>query len=128
MTDLLINFDSDEDKRKLLYVLRGLKGKQAIQIKKHREGRSGNQNRYLWGVVYRYFGSEVGYTTEEAHDVLREMFLFHEKQGLDGQPRRFLKSTTKLDTGEMTEYIEKIRQFCLNDLGLYIPEPGEINY
>ena len=80
MIDLLINFDKEEDKKKLFSILKTLKGGYAIQVKKHRENRSLAFNRYYWSVVIPYIAMETGYTKEEMHDVLRRMFLSYEKK------------------------------------------------
>jgi hypothetical protein len=128
MIDLLINFDEQNDKAKLFNILRNLKGNHAVAIKKDRSKRSGNQNRYYWGVVLAYLSEETGFTKEEAHQLMQRMFLRYDKQMPDGTTETFVKSTTKLNTMEMEEYLENIRIFALSDLGTYIPLPNEIVY
>ena len=129
MIDLLINFDKEEDKRKLFSVLKNLKGGYAIQVKKHRENRSLAFNRYYWSVVIPYIAMETGYTKEEMHDVLRRMFLSYEKKNeITKLVDVFLISTAKLDNVEFNEYIEKIRAFALEQLNIYVPLPNEINF
>ncbi len=56
------------------------------------------------------------------------MFLKYVKSVSDGTEEVFVRSTTSLNTAEMTEYIESIRTFALSDLGIYIPDPHEIIY
>jgi len=128
MTDLIINFDQESDKKKLYTVLKGLKGKNVIQIKKWRKKRSVNQNAYLHGVVYRYVGQEIGLTTEEAHQTMKGHFLSYEKRLPNGTVAKFTKSTTDLDTLEMTNYIEEIRSFMLEQFSCLIPEPEQSIY
>lgn len=129
MIDLLINFDKEDDKRKLFSILKNLKGSFAIQVKKHRENRSLAFNRYYWSVVIPYIAMETGYTKEEMHDVLRRMFLSYEKKNeITQSVDVFLLSTAKLDNVEFNEYIEKIRSFALEQLNIYIPLPNEINF
>ena len=129
MIDLLINFDKEEDKKKLFSILKTLKGGYAIQVKKHRENRSLAFNRYYWSVVIPYIAIETGYTKEEMHDVLRRMFLSYEKKNeITQSVDVFLLSTAKLDNVEFNEYIEKIRTFALEQLNIYVPLPNEINF
>lgn len=129
MIDLLINFDSTEDKQKLFSILKTLKGGYAIQIKKHRENRSLAFNRYYWSVVIPYIALEIGYTKQEMHDVLRRMFLSYEKKNeITKSVDVFLISTTTLDNLEFNEYVEKIRIFAMEQLNIYVPLPNEINY
>lgn len=128
MIDLLINFDNEEDKKKLFSIMKVLKGEHAVAIKKKRAQRSGSQNRYYWSVVIAYISEETGFTKEECHQLMGRMFLKYVKSISDGTEEVFVRSTTSLNTLEMTEYIESIRTFALSELGTYIPEPGEVVY
>lgn len=125
MIDLIIDFDKDAEKSRLYGVLKGLKGKNVIQIKKWRKQRSHNQNRYLHGVVYRYVGQEIGLTAEEAHQTMKQHFLSYEKQMPNGEVLRFVRSTSDLDTLEMEAYITQIRDFMLEQFSCIIPLPNE---
>ena len=128
MIDLLINFDNEEDKKKLFSIMKVLKGEHAVAIKKKRANRSGSQNRYYWSVVIAYISEETGFTKEEAHQIMGRMFLKYVKSVPDGTEEVFVRSTTSLNTLEMTEYIESIRTFALSELGTYIPDPNEVIY
>jgi hypothetical protein len=128
MLDLIIDFDKEPDKLRLYNVLKGLKGKNVIQIKKWRKARSINQHKYLFGVVYRYVGQEIGLTTEEAHQTMKEHFLSYEKRLPNGTVAKFTKSTTDLDTLEMTAFIEQIRTFMLEQFSCLIPDPEQSIY
>jgi len=128
MIDLVIDFDSQEDKVKLFSLLKHLKGRHAVGIKKDRKTRSLAENRYYWGIILTYIADETGYSKEEAHQIFGRMFLRYDKQMPDGTTEAFVRSTTSLNTMEMEEYLEKIRIFALSELGTYIPLPNEINY
>jgi len=128
MIDLVIDFDSQEDKAKLFGLLKHLKGRHAVGIKKDRKTRSLAENRYYWGIILTYIADETGYSKEEAHQIFGRMFLRYDKQMPDGTTEAFVRSTTSLNTMELEEYLEKIRIFALSELGTYIPLPNEINY
>lgn len=128
MIDLLINFDKEEDKKKLFSVLRNLKGSFAVSCKKNKPTRSLPQSRYYWGVVLAYLSEETGFTKDETHQLMQRMFLKYTKDAPDGTSEMFVRSTTSLNTAEMNEYIEQIRTFAITELGTYIPEPNEIIY
>jgi hypothetical protein len=128
MIDLVINFDKEEDKKKLFSIMRVLKGEHAVAIKKKRAQRSTQQSKYYWGVVITYLSEDLGYTKEEVHQLMGRMFLKYVKSVSDGREEVFVRSTTSLDSAEMTIYIESIRTFALSDLGIYIPDPSEIIY
>jgi len=128
MIDLLINFDKEEDKRKLFSILKNLKGTFALSLKKSKPTRSLAQSRYYWGVVLAYLSEETGFTKDEAHQLMQRMFLKYAKDVPDKKPQMFVRSTTSLNTIEMNEYIEQIRTFAVTELGIYIPDPNEIIY
>ncbi|MEA3272238.1 MAG: hypothetical protein U9P90_01055 [Patescibacteria group bacterium] len=93
-----------------------------ITIKEWKEIRSLQQNRYLWGVVYKVISEYNGGIVEDLHNHFKYYFL--RKQG------RLISfiSTTDLDTKEFTDYIEKIRLFAHQKLGLHIPTPDEAGF
>jgi len=95
-------------------------GKFYLKIDPNRPTRSNQQNAYLWGVVYDIIGKDTGYAPDEVHQIMTEKFLSYEKNG-----RMFVKSTTKLNTVEMEEYLERIRKFASMDLTIFIPLPNE---
>jgi hypothetical protein len=98
-----------------------------ITIREQKNRRSLNLNSYYWAVVVKLVSNETGYDKEEAHEILKSMFLRTRYQikgiWVDG-----MKSTTKLSNQEMTEYIEEIKRFASSSLGLYIPDPNEVEY
>ena len=63
-----------------------------------------------------YRGSEE---LEALHQEMRRRFL--PKRGCLNIP----VSTTDLNTQEMTDYIEAIRDWAATELGIYVPEPNE---
>jgi len=85
-----------------------------------KQTRSQQQNAYYWGVVLDIIGKDLGYLPEEAHQIFAEMFLSYGKDS-----RKFVKSTTKLNTKEMEEYLEKVRRFASMELSIFIPLPNE---
>lgn len=91
--------------------------------------RSGRQNRYYHGVVLRTFGnSEIGYTEQEWHEILKHKFL-KEWRTVKGKTKteeiEITKSTTDLNTKEFEEFMTKVRQWASIELGIWIPEPNE---
>jgi hypothetical protein len=97
--------------------------RQEVTIKPYRPNRSNAQNAYMWGVVYKILSEETGYTEEEVHQLMTEMFLSYTKNG-----KKFVKSTTKLKTVPMEDYLSKIRMWASMELNCYIPLPGETHW
>jgi len=91
-------------------------------IAEYREKRTPAQNDYYWWIL-QYIEEETGNDKNNLHQLFKDMFLAEEVIVLDHESKSYV-STTKLNTKEMTDYIEKIRQH-MNDWGLYIPEANE---
>jgi len=88
------------------------------------------QNAYYWGVCLKLVADHTGYTPEEHHDLAKQMFLpkslaFTDGNGAVVEERVIGGSTTKLSTGEMSEFVEKFREWAASTLGVFIPNPDE---
>ena len=82
------------------------------------EKRSINQNSYLH-LLFGLFGLEFGLTLDESKQLIKYKFLSYKKKGKD-----FVKQTSKLDTKEMTIFIEKFRKFS-SENSCYLPGANE---
>lgn len=125
--DLIINFDTNNDKQKLHDVLRNLKGTKLIKIEKYSKKRSNPQNRYYHGVVLKYLSETTGFSVSEMHDVLKAKFLPYERANrVTSEVVQFGRSTTELNTLQYEEFLEQVRIWALNELDCLIPLPNEI--
>lgn len=106
-----------------LRTIEGESGEVEVMVQKRTKKRSSRQNRYYNGVVLKILGKELGYDRDEMHEVVRRMFL-------TDTSRRFptVRSTTKLNTAQMEEYLATIRQWASKDLNIYIPLPNEVHF
>ena len=127
MIDLKINCSDKSEKKGFINFFNSLTGIKVIQIKTYRKSRSVNQNAYYWGIVIRYLTYECsGYTKDEIHQILAERFLSYEKSDTKtGEIRKFVKSTTELNTLEFEEYLDKIRLLAIDMYDCIIPLPNE---
>ena len=95
-----------------------------VTLEKRRKRRTDSQNSYYWGVVIKMIADTCGYRTSEEyagiHSELKQKFL--PKSGR----LQIAKSTSSLNTVEFSEYIEKVRQWAAEELGIYIPDPSEV--
>lgn len=90
-----------------------------IELKEIRPTRSLPQNAYLH-VCLSLYGIHFGYTLNEAKtDLKRNYGLVYEKEG-----KKYLRSTANLDSKELTEFIEYIRDVAGAN-GCYIPTSEE---
>lgn len=124
---LIIDFGKKEEKQKLFESLRKLKDVPYwIEIKVDRNKRSGNQNRYYWGVVLKLLSEHTGFTKEEMHETLRRKFLKYNKVLPTGEQVEVMESTTDLDTKEFEIYLDDVKRFSIQELDVYIPDPNEV--
>tara|TARA_R100000329_G_C7597669_1_gene211967 strand:- start:365 stop:769 length:405 start_codon:yes stop_codon:yes gene_type:complete len=98
-----------------------------ITVGEQRRRRSLNLNSYYWAVVVKLLSEETGYDKDEMHEVLKSMFLRTRYQ-IKGVWVDGTKSTTKLSNKEMGEFIEEVKRFASTTLGVYVPDPNEVDY
>lgn len=110
------------EKDKFEMFIASLTGKVEIVVKKFKKNRSVPQNSYLWGVVYKLISDHTGYESADLHNHFKAHFLKKKVGGLTT-----FYSTTKLDTLQFGEYIEKIKDFAAKRLDVHIPDPDEID-
>ena len=89
-------------------------------LRQEKSKRSNKQNNYYFGVVCKVLGDYFGYDTEEMHDALKYKFLRKGAADLET-----VQSTTKMNTAEFEEYLEKIRRWAATDYGVVVPLPNE---
>jgi azurin len=93
-----------------------------VVIKKHRNKRSAEQNRYYFGVVLKMISDMTGHSAYDLHCHFKHHLLRKKDTRLTAH-----KSTTGLDTKEFSDYIESIKLFAKARLNLRIPSPDEVD-
>jgi hypothetical protein len=102
-----------------------LEGKQiSLSLKRWRENRSDQSNRYYWGVIIDILSKHCGYTPDEMHFALKQKFL--SDHGYDDKGLMKIGSTAALTTDEFIDYTNRIVIWAAQDLKVYIPDPGHI--
>lgn len=122
-----------------------------VSIDAEAKRRTQRQNRYLWGVVYKtiadndpgFFGNEetaealraAGLSMRDAvHAYCKRVFLPGEMLWLDvdaeGNGADFCvqKSTRKLNRQDFNAYVEDIRRWAADSLGVFVPDPSACGY
>lgn len=100
-----------------------------VSISRHRQPRTGQQNKYLWGVVYPILHKgliEVGYTfplIEEVHDFCKTVFSQRIINKHTGEIIDIPDSTKEMDTVTFSTYIQVIREWASEYLFIEIPDP-----
>lgn len=78
------------------------------------EKRSNEQNERLWGYLYPSIASHLGYSINDFHKICKGKFLRTEIV-VDDEIIPVVKSTTKLNVKEFTEYMENIEQWAAEE-------------
>lgn len=100
-----------------------------VEVKKKNRPRTLAQNSYLH-VCLSYFASEFGYDKEYVkYNIFKQLvnqeIFARQRVNKRGQLTTYWRSTSDLDTKELTDAIEKFRNYAAMVAGLYIPEPNE---
>lgn len=99
-----------------------------ISVRRLRATRSIQQNRFYWGVVVESLSEHTGYTPDEVHELLKQRFIPKKLALCDGNGEvkgEFVMggSTRAMTTAEFHEYIESIRRFASEELGIIYLTP-----
>ena len=98
-----------------------------IDVKQYRRNRSTDQNRFLWGVVYRKIRDACEAPKPDADHLheywLGECFGWDVCDVLGWAKRVPMKRSSKLTTVEFQQYYQFIQRRCSETMGLYIPDP-----
>lgn len=106
------------------------KGK-IIELKEKRKIRSISQNSYLH-LILSWFALEMGetlkYTKETTFkkEVNPDIFKYEFVNRKTGEIRTEFKSSSLLNTKEMTTAIDRFRNFASTEFGIYLPEPKDL--
>lgn len=97
-----------------------------IEIKEYKPNRTNLQNRYYWTII-NFISIETGNAKDSLHEFFKSKFLGQIDDRVFGVNISYDKTTTKLNTKEFTDYIEKISIF-ISDFGLSIPRPEDKDF
>lgn len=86
--------------------------------------RTNLQNRYLH-LAFNQVHYETGYSVNEIKQLLFKKIVNPEIFIKQSDLGEYLRSTADLNTAEMTKAIDKFRDYCIVEIGIYIPEPHE---
>lgn len=97
-----------------------------VTIDEWKPRRSDQQNRFLWGVVYKTICDHLpGWSADDVHEYcLGECFGWETLEGLGRRRLRPLRRSSKLSRVEFAAYIEFIQR-RMAEHGIYIPDPNE---
>lgn len=125
--DLSIPLNIEKARTKLDYLIE--KGV-TVELTEKRKRRSISQNNYLH-LVLSWFGLEAGYTLQEVkQQIFKERInsdvFYLGEQTKGGVTIQKWRSTSDLNTKELTDCIEKFRNWSSKEAGIYLPEPKDL--
>lgn len=105
---------------------------QRIRVKIREEGRSIDQNGLYWQwltILAKYFSKgSAEYSKDDIHDICRHKFLGYEDRKIGNtEIRAQLKSTARLDKGEMHHYLTQVDNWAV-EMGCLLPHPEDSQY
>ena len=101
-----------------------------ITVEVYKDTRSNSQNKLMWmwyDEIREQLLSVTGnaYTKDEIHEWFSEKYLPHTTVKILGEIHSFRKSTSKLKTSEMTDYLRIIEAVAASELDLQLTRPGD---
>lgn len=106
-------------------------GGKVVGLGEKRPQRTQNQNAYLW-LILGYWATQTGYTKNEAEAIYKEINkeVYYIVKEINGRQITYIRHTYELTTKEMTETIDKFRNWSsMNDAcPVYLPAPNESYY
>ena len=93
-----------------------------VTVERHKDKRSLSQN----ALLHRWFGiiaDETGNTRDDIKEAYRDMFLDKVPVQIGGKECLVGRSTTKLSTAEMAEFMDKVQAHAASELGILLPLP-----
>ncbi|MGV8136517.1 MAG: hypothetical protein AB2L20_15010 [Mangrovibacterium sp.] len=122
-----IESDQIRAKERLIWLV---KNKKRFEITELRRNRTDRQNKYLH-LILSYFALEVGETLEFIKQetfkktINPDIFKSERINPKSGKKRECWKSTSEIDTKEMSVCIDRFRNWALQKTGIYIPQAHE---
>lgn len=101
-------------------------GEYVLTITKRRERRTLSQNALLW-MWLRCIAEDTGNTTDDLYSVFCAKFL-RKRVIINGEAVECCKTSSQLDTYEMTEFLVHVQTFAALELGITLPNPEDQNF
>ena len=95
-----------------------------VTIRREQQRRTTQANAWYWACVVPLFSEWTGYERDEAHTLLKQMFLKVERVLPGGETVESIGSTSQLSIEDFSAYCNRIVRF-LAEHGICVPEPGE---
>ena len=96
-----------------------------IEITQKRENRTLDQNALYW-LWLTCIEQETGNSKEDIHYYCKDNFLPKKEMQIAGEVVYIPESTTKKDTKQFSDYMNKVQVFAASELGIILPDPQDL--
>lgn len=122
----IIRTESDRDQF-ILYVLNSKPGRvYEASFNVHRKFRSLAANRLLWKWLH-LISDETGQDTRTLYQYFCSKYISVGTENVFGQEIQVVGGLSKLDSKQFSKFMDYIK-VEMNELGIYLPEPGQIGF
>lgn len=101
-------------------------GEYVVSVKKNRAIRSLSANRYYFAIL-NIIAIHTGHDSTFLHEEMKRKFnsesVLFPKSGMVIKP----KSTSTLDSGEFSAYVNRVKQWAMDEFSIIIPEVDDFN-
>lgn len=101
-------------------------GEYTVKIVRKTQPRTISQNSLMW-MWYKCMEEATGQSKDDFHDYYKAKFLARQIV-IGGRWVTVVGSTTKLNTLQMTNYLEKVKADAATEFGISLPLPEDRNY
>lgn len=98
-------------------------GEYTLEIKKKVKKRTVDQNALMW-MWFTCIEDETGTLKQDVHDYYCKMFL-RRIIVINGKEETVVRTTSKLNTAEMTVFLNKIQADAASEFGIRLPSPDD---
>lgn len=98
-------------------------GEYVLEIKKKVKKRTVDQNALMW-MWFTCIEDETGTLKQDVHDYYCKMFL-RRIIVINGKEETVVRTTSKLNTAEMTVFLNKIQADAASEFGIRLPSPDD---
>lgn len=130
---MIYDLNTEIDRERLTKRITALfSARKVVEVKVYQPKRTNAQNRYLHAILGE-FAMQTGNTLEETKTEYfkkhcnAELFVVTKTLKHIGV-KEALRSSSELDTAEMTTAIERFRNWSASEAGIYLPSPDEEAY
>ncbi|SHG33328.1 hypothetical protein [Dysgonomonas macrotermitis] len=124
---MLLHIRTPKDKDKVKAYVDDLKAdkKYIVEVKVARERRSIDQNALYW-LWLSCLMNETGENKDNLHEYFKTKFLGVDERQCFGHHFYLPNTTTKLDTLQFKNYLDRIQEFASVELGITLPDPKDL--